>query len=115
MAHTSSSRGSDCLKQTRQRGKKISSRVLRLRKCRPAGALRSVPYALYYHNTALTGLVPNLNLKHFFINNLFIAGKMIFRDQASERRYFGSRNIVFGMPKPCKGDILLVDSAEFPE
>jgi hypothetical protein len=46
------------------------------------------------------------------LNTIFwIAEKMICRDQASERRYFGSRNIAFWRAKPCKGGILLITMA----
>jgi putative transposase len=37
---------------------------------------------------------------------------MTFRNQASERRYFGSRNIVFWRAKPCRGDILLTNHGQ---
>jgi hypothetical protein len=59
-------------------------------------------YAFFYHNTALTGLIPNLNPMLFFLHNPFIAGKMIYWGQASERRYFGSRNILFGCESPVR-------------
>jgi hypothetical protein len=70
---------------------------------------RTIVWTHFYSGSiALEALCSVLSLT---INSvlIFYSRKMICRDQASERRYFGSRNIVFWRAKPCRGDILLTN------